>query len=51
MAKRIKIRKKHTNSRQHTNYHWNGYSEDKEGSQLEASRAGCSPGLLAEKNF
>ena len=39
MAKRIKIRKKRNKTGQDTNNHWNGYSTDKEGSQLEVSRA------------
>ena len=47
MTKRIKIRKKRNKTGQHTNNHWNGYSTDKEGSQLEVSRAEWSPGLLA----
>ena len=48
MAKRIKIRKKRDKTVQHVNNHLNDYSTDKEGSQLEVSRAGWSPGLLAE---
>ena len=48
MAKRIKIRKKRDKTVEHANNHWNDYSTDKEGSQLEVSRAGWSPGLLAE---
>ena len=50
MAKRIKIRKKRNKIGQHTNNHWNGYSTDKEGSQLEVSKAGKGQGLLTE-NF
>ena len=51
MAKRIKIRKKRNKTGQHTNNHRNGYSTDKEGSLLEVSRTGWSPGLLVEKIF
>ena len=50
MAERIKIIKKRNKAGQHTNNHWNGYSTDKEGSQLEMSTVEWSLGLLTE-NF
>ena len=49
MAERIKGRTKWNKTGQHTNNHWNDYSTEKEDSQLEVSRSGWSPGLLAEK--
>ena len=50
MAKRVKIRRKRNKTGQHTNNHWNGYSTDNEGSQMEVSGAGWSPGYWL-KNF
>ena len=51
MAKRIKVRKKRNKTGEHTNNHWNDYSTDKEGSQLEVSWAGWNAGLLDENFF
>ena len=50
MAERIKSTTKRNKTGQHTNNHWNGYSTDKEGSQLEMSTVEWSLGLLTE-NF
>ena len=48
MAERINSRTKRNKTGQHTNNPWTDYSTDKEGSELEESSAGLSPGLLAE---
>ena len=48
IPERIKSRKKQNETGRHTNNHWKGDSTDKEGSQLEISKARYSPGLLAE---